>query len=299
MNLYEALDRLRSTITNLPYLPLALSPPDWRAPWSELRKTNYETPHYFHSAVLSALFPVYAPFRGVPHLPYEVPDDTRVMTEEEDEVWYFLNGICTDRNVLRLNGKALANLFGRRVHLMHNPSDGILLDLLECAAGRTMQIMSTLDTSVSRILEDALRRYRKVVFLVHSQGGIIATGALYQLRDRLTGDDRHLLEKLEIYTFASAATEMNLEGIYAEHFYHTHDYVARIGVAASPCQFTGRHFRHRASGHLFNTHYLHSFCQGRFTCSDGRASRLTGYLTTSRTARKPRTRARNRPLTTV
>lgn len=57
MNLYEALDRLRSTITNLPYLPLALSPPDWRAPWSELRKTNYETPHYFHSAVLSALFP--------------------------------------------------------------------------------------------------------------------------------------------------------------------------------------------------------------------------------------------------
>lgn len=298
MKLHEALARLRSTIVNLPYLPLVLSPPDWRTPWSELRKGNYETPHYFHSAAFSAIFPMYAPFRGVPHLPYEVPDNTQTMAED-DEAWYFLNGICTDRNVLRLNGRALANLFRRRVFLMHNPSDGIVLDLLECAAGRTMQLMSTLDTSVSRILEEALRRHRKVVFLVHSQGGIIATGAVYELRKRLIGDDRKLLEKLEIYTFASAATEMKVEGIYTEHFYHTHDYVARIGVGASPCQFTGRHFRHRASGHLFNTHYLDTFCQGKFTCKDGRASRLTGYLTAGQTGRKPRTQARSRRLVAV
>ena len=296
MNLYEAFARLKSTATNLPYLPLVLKPLDWRVRWSELNKANYETPHAFYSAAFSAIFPVYAPFRGVPHLPYEVPDDVAA-TVTDDQAWYFLNGICTDRNVLRLNGRALANLFGRQIFLMHNPSDGIVLDLLECAAGRTLQLMSTLDESVSRILEQALRQHRKVVFLVHSQGGIIATGALYQLRERLTGDDRQLLEKLEI--FASAATEMKLKGIYTEHFYHTHDYVARIGVASSPCQFTGRHFRHRAAGHLFNTHYLDSFCQGKFTCSDGRASRLTGYLGASKTGRKPRTRARTRQLTAV
>lgn len=287
MNLYQALDRAKAVITSLPYLPRVLSPPDWRVPFSELRKGNYETAHYFHSAVLRAVVPVYAPFRGVPHLPSEVPDEEVTMAVD-DEAWYFLNGICTDRNVLRLNGRALANLFGRRVYLMHNPSDGILLDLLECAAGRTMQIMSTLDSSVSQILEDALRRHRKVVFLVHSQGGIIATGAIYQLVDRLTGEDRKLLSRLEIYTFASAATEMQVEDIYAEHFYHTHDYVARIGVAASPCRFSGRQFRHMASGHLFNTHYLHSLCQGRFTCTDGRASRLTGYLAANRRTRRVR-----------
>lgn len=297
MNLYDVLERARSTVANLPYLPQILSPLDLGVPWSELRKGNYETPHYFHSAVFRAFFPVYAPFRGVPHLPSEVPDDTRDLSLD-GETWYFLNGICTDRNVLRLNGLALANLFGRRIYLMHNPSDGILLDLLECAAGRTMQIMSTLDESVSQILEQSLREHRKVVLVVHSQGGIIATGALNQLMERLNGEDRELLERLEIYTFASAATEMQLKGIYAEHFYHTHDYVARIGIAGSPGQFSGRHFRYRASGHLFNTHYLHNLCQGRFACTDGHGSRLTGYLAANRTARKPTTRTRRR-LTTV
>ncbi|WP_328184571.1 hypothetical protein [Marinobacter sp. OP 3.4] len=293
MNLFEALERARATLVNLPWLPQVLSPLNPGLPWSELRKGNYETPHYFHSAIFRALFPVYAPFRGVPHLPSEVPDDTRSLSLD-NEAWYFLNGICTDRNVLRLNGLALANLFGRRIYLMHNPSDGILLDLLECAAGRTMQIMSTLETSVSRLLEQGLREHSKVVLLVHSQGGIIATGAVYQLMERLSGDDSPLLEKLEIYTFASAATEMRLKGIYAEHFYHTNDYVARIGIAGTPGRFTGRHFRHRASGHLFNTHYLHSFCQGRFTCSDGHGSRLTGYLAANKRSRQPATRARRR-----
>lgn len=298
MNLYEALARARTSLANLPCLPGVLSPLNPRIPWSELCKANYETPHYFHSAVFRALVPVYAPFRGVPHLPSEVPDDTTTLTRDQ-EAWYFLNGICTDRNVLRLNGRALANLFGRRIYLMHNPSDGILLDLLECAAGRTMQIISTLDTSVAQILEQALREHRKVVLLVHSQGGIIATGALYQLQRRLTGDDRPLLKKLEIYTFASAATEMKLEGAYAEHFYHTRDYVARIGVAGSPCQFDGRHFQYRASGHLFNTHYLHNLCQGRFTCTDGRASRLTGYLATRHNHARPAAKANRGQLAAV
>ena len=88
MNLYEAFARLKSTATNLPYLPLVLKPLDWRVRWSELNKANYETPHAFYSAAFSAIFPVYAPFRGVPHLPYEVPDDVAA-TVTDDQAWYF------------------------------------------------------------------------------------------------------------------------------------------------------------------------------------------------------------------
>lgn len=277
MNFIEKLRRLALVVENLPHLPRIALPLDTGAPWSELRKVNYESPHYFHRAVWSALFPIYAPFREVPYLPYEVPEENKKAIED-DQAWYFLNGICTDRNVLRLNGRALANVFRRRIYLMHNPSDGIALDLLECAIGRTMQFVSTLDSSVAQILEDALERHSKVVLLVHSQGGIIATGALYQLHRRLAGTRALLLDKLEVYTFASAATEMEIPGLYAEHFYHTDDYIARIGVAGNPGRFPGRHFRYQASGHLFNTHYLANFCKGRFRSQEGGTSKLDSYL---------------------
>ncbi|WP_339806430.1 hypothetical protein [uncultured Marinobacter sp.] len=293
MKIKAAARRLVSVIGNLPYLPGSVLPIDKQAPWSEFRKTNYESPYYFAKSVRAALFPIYAPFREVPHLPYEVP--TNHPEQEDDEAWFFLNGICTDRSVLRLNGKALADLFCRRIHLMHNPSDGIVLDLLECAAGRTMQPVSTLDESVAHILADALSRHSKVVLIAHSQGGIIATGAVYKLIERWSGRPE-LLGKLEIYTFASAATEMNVPQIYCEHFYKTGDYVARIGVAANPGGFSGRHFKASGTGHLMNAHYLSDLAGGQFRSQDDDpASRLVSYFTPPRPAATARTAARARP----
>lgn len=269
------LRRAANGVRNLPYLAGVLRPVDRSAPWSEFEPGNYESAHHFAHALRAALLPIYAPFRAVPHLPYEVPANGPPI--DDNQAWFFLNGICTDRNVLRLNGKALADLFHRRINLMHNPSDGLLLDLIECVYGRTLQIVSTLDSSVAFILEDALNRYRKVVLLVHSQGGIISTGALYQLAGRLTGTRSMLLNKLEVYSFASAATELDLPQVYAEHFYHTRDYVARIGVASNPGKFSGRRFHSDASGHLLNAHYLANLRAGRFESEDGEKSRLTGY----------------------
>lgn len=272
----DKLKRFAIGMRNLPYLPFVLNPIDTTAPWSELDPGNYESPLHFLHAVRGAVFPIFSPFRQVPHLPYEVPEN-RVQIDD-NQGWFFLNGICTDRNVLRLNGKALADLFGRKVYLMHNPSDGFALDIFECVLGRTMQIVSTLEASVADILEDALGRYSKVVLIVHSQGGIISTGALYQLRDRLQGSRSLLFNKLEVYSFASAATELDLPQVYAEHFYHTDDFVARIGVAANPEKFSGKRFTYRASGHLLNAHYLENFRAGKFVATDVDSSRLWSYL---------------------
>lgn len=276
MGITSKLQRVATVIGNLPYLPGVLTPLDRTAPWSELQPGNYESAHHFAHAVRSALLPIYAPFRAVPHLPYEVPAHGQPI--DDNQAWFFLNGICTDRNVLRLNGKALADLFNRRINMMHNPSDGLALDLVECALGRTMQIVSTLDSSVAYILEDALNRYSKVVLLTHSQGGIISTGALYQLAGRLTGTRSMLLNKLEVYTFASAATELDLPQVYAEHFYHTRDYVARIGVVGNTGKFSGRLFHYDASGHLLNAHYLANLRDGKFESEDGDTSRLAEYI---------------------
>ncbi len=281
--------RVNQVIKNLPLLPEVLLPLDKNAPWSEFRSGNYESQYHFAGAVRSALFPIYAPFREVPHLPYEVPEQGPMI--DDNEAWFFLNGICTNRSVLRLNGKAIADLFQRKVYLMHNPSDGIVLDLLECIAGRTMQPVSTLESSVSGVLEDALNKHSRVVLFAHSQGGIITTGALKKLATRLTGSRARLLKKLEVYTFASAATEFEFPQIYAEHFIHDRDYVARIGVAGNLDHFTGRIFRFPASGHLLNAHYLKHLSENKFISRDGQASKLSEQFTKekphSQTSRKP------------
>lgn len=285
MNLSDALDRARTVIRNLPSLPGVLSPLDRSVPWSEFGRGNYESSHHFAYAIYAALLPVYSPFRWVPHLPYEIPE--RLVQIDDNQAWFFLNGICTGRSVLRLNGRALATLFNRRINLMHNPSDGFVLDLMECAIGRKMEFVSTLESSVADILQDALQTRDKVVLIVHSQGGIISTNALKRLEHRLDqAGQRQLLGKLELYSFASAATELDLPQVYAEHFFHRDDYVARIGVAGYPARFSGRLFQADGSGHLLNAHYLVTFAAGGFQCEDGRPSRLGSYLRQRKTTKK-------------
>jgi len=279
MKITQVFQRAHQVIRNLPYLPEVLLPIDKYAPWSELNPKNYESIHHFAKAVRSAILPSYSPFRDVPHLPYEVPEHGQAI--DDRQAWFFLNGICTDRSVLRLNGKALADLFQRKIYLMHNPSDGIFLDLLECVVGRTLQPISTLEESVAQILEEALNTYSKVILISHSQGGIISTGALYKLASKLMGSRSRLFKKIEVYTFASAATEFKLPQLYAEHFFHQRDYVARIGVAGNYKKFSGRFFNYDATGHLLNTHYLKSFIENKFVASDGEVSRLMESLNTT------------------
>ncbi|WP_020405587.1 hypothetical protein [Hahella ganghwensis] len=280
MGLTDLIDRGNSVIRNLPYLYEVLSPIDTDAPFSEMNSHNYASKWKFSKVIRSSLFPIYSPFRGVPTLPCENPDRPPI---QNDQKWFFLNGICTNRDVLRLNGKALANLFGRTIHLLHNPSDGIILDLLECAVGRTMQPISTLDESVATILKQALETEKKVILIAHSQGGIISARACRILAESLASSHRGaLLKKLELYTFASAATSLEIPAIYAEHYYNTLDYVARIGVAGNLSKFSGKKFAYEATGHLLNTHYLPHFEANAYKSPTRERSRLLGYLDSRR-----------------
>lgn len=90
-----------------------------------------------------------------------------------------------------------------------------------------------------------LTEVRKVVLIAHSQGGIIATAWV----DQLVRDfPRERLQKLEVYTFASAADHFSCadirpadetapinyeyDGSFArvEHFANEFDFVAKFGV---------------------------------------------------------------------
>ncbi len=270
-------ERSAKVFGNLPYLPRVLSPLGEEQPYSELNPESYASPARFASVVQGAIFPIYAPFRGV-NLPTVKP---KAHCIKDNQKWFFLNGICTNEDVLKLNGKALAELFAREITLLHNPSDGFVLDLIECAIGRKMQIISRLDEGIAEILEKALAEHSKVVLIAHSQGGIISANAARILADKLNAEERmNELKKLELYTFASAAPELDIPEIYSEHFFNTDDYVARIGVAGFPEKFSGKLFEFEASGHLLNAHYLPHFVNKKYKCKARAQSRLFKYLQT-------------------
>lgn len=126
---------------------------------------------------------------------------------------------------------------------------------------------------------------KKVVFILHSQGGIEGGMILDWLLQEVPAD---LLSKLEIYTFGNAANHFNnpykdvgaqasarrggdSDGRlkkavrYIEHYAHTDDFVARWGVlnflcnfsfAVSGSRYVGRVFEYPAAGHQFVQHYL-------------------------------------------
>lgn len=283
MTVYSVARRSRTVLRELPYFPYLIIPPNVDVPWSELGYRNYSTAREAVTALTEALLPIYHPFAPVPHIPIVMPPESSAAPEEtrREEVWFFLNGICTNHTVLQLNGEALASIFGRQISLLHNPTDGIVLDLLECLAGRTYEIFEPVSRSVADILETVLKvQKKKVVLIAHSQGGIISSQAVNRLRERLSEEDRAHLRHLELYTFASAATQLEAPEVYTEHFYNTRDYVARIGVASYEHQVSGRFFTLDTTGHLMNAHYLYHFVSGRYQPKDGGdGSRLAGYMT--------------------
>jgi len=188
------------------------------------------------------------------------------------ETWMQVNGVCTDREFQGSVGEIIAELFQRDIMLFWNPTQGMLFDLIECMMGRTFNGLTTIGQELAKSLEIELKRKEKskVVLLAHSQGAIIASNAISTLVDRKVLE----LEKLEVYTFGSAADsfrQMEIETsdgkkkvpLY-EHFANHGDLIAQIGVlhwmftkySGSRYNYPGRLFVSSKSGHLLGEHYL-------------------------------------------
>ncbi|KAF7158141.1 hypothetical protein CNMCM5623_002807 [Aspergillus felis] len=186
------------------------------------------------------------------------------------------------------NLTALADTFGRQIVGIHNPTKGLILDLVECLIQRDLDY-KTADIRQGRAqLRAALiaSTTKKVVLIVHSQGGIIASSIIDWLYGELSESQ---LQKLEIYTFGNAARQFrnpplheqqdndpagniprrHIQGErairYIEHYANTQDFVANIGVLqftspvvaySNASVFSGPVFIREGSGHLFNMHYL-------------------------------------------
>ncbi|KAH7124063.1 hypothetical protein B0J11DRAFT_568956 [Dendryphion nanum] len=217
--------------------------------------------------------------------------------EHDDEFWIYLNGVSvgqvtspflrvclnslgTRKHWLQGNLDRLALTFRRPITGVHNRTYGIIFDLIQCIIERNF-CYATFDVRNSYLLiKDCLlqEQHKKVILILHSQGGIEGSLILDWLLSELPHD---LLQKLEIYTFGSAANHFNnphrisayVEASrsptvtarndkavrHIEHYATDGDFVARWGVlgfSRMENRYMGRVFIRSGMGHLLNQHYL-------------------------------------------
>jgi hypothetical protein len=168
--------------------------------------------------------------------------------EQGEERWVFINGIVTSRAVARRNVYALNRLFERPFTLIHNPTQGLTLDLTESALEKFTNINTEPAARAflevgNMLLDDTAK---KIVIVAHSQGTIImgdvldliyvsidkrffdrtnmndedyvtfintSTGTvkaseMKDLAAALQAKGAQTLRKLELYMFANAASRM-------------------------------------------------------------------------------------------
>lgn len=232
------------------------------------------------------------------------------------ERWFFINGIATSRDVARLNVDVLSSMFKRPFTLIHNPTQGLTNDLVESALQKftninTEPVARAFFEIGHALLDDAVK---DVVVLAHSQGTII-TGDVLDLIycsidrkyfDRTNMDDEDfdtflnqsagtvkaselkavaarlkeagpkIVEKLQLYMFANAASRMcyldeEQKSPHIESFANEHDIVTRLGSLARDVfhvedliRIDGSLFTCDRYGHLLNAHYLPDFRAGNY-----------------------------------
>ncbi|KAL2352325.1 hypothetical protein BJ546DRAFT_1028568 [Cryomyces antarcticus] len=214
--------------------------------------------------------------------------------KHDSEHWIFINGVSVGQHWLQANIDRLSLTFGRPVTGVHNPTGGIIFDLVQCVIQRDYcYATQDIRDAYAEIKKSLMNpRHKKVVLILHSQGGI--EGGL--IIDWLLAEaPQGALRRLEVYTFGNAANHFNSPSTgvsqpildqassvqatngrlvtslgaprrhtprairYIEHYGNSHDFVARWGVlnfARMANRYMGRIFERPGSGHLLNQHYL-------------------------------------------
>ncbi|KAI4861460.1 hypothetical protein F4820DRAFT_460909 [Hypoxylon rubiginosum] len=136
------------------------------------------------------------------------PKYAPALEEHAHEQWIFLNGVAVGEAWLKSNINRLALTFKRPIIGVHNRTDGIIFDVVECLIQRNFGYATSDVRAAYKIIKEKLYnpKYSKVVFILHSQGGIEGGLVLDWLLQELPQD---LLAKLEVYTFGNASNHFN------------------------------------------------------------------------------------------
>ncbi|KKK20741.1 hypothetical protein ARAM_002713 [Aspergillus rambellii] len=211
--------------------------------------------------------------RGDSVLVSSVPE--KEAPEHQHEHWIFINGVAVGHYWLQQSINRLGYTFGRKVTGVHNPTAGLIFDIIQCLVQRNF-CYATQDVRHAYAHAKAALfnpQYKKVILVVHSQGGIEGGLIIDWLLDELPSE---LLHKLEVYTFGNAANHFNNPSrayserhsdtqqeenaiSHIEHYANSRDFVSTWGVlnfSNIPNRYMGQVFIRPGSGHQFNQHYM-------------------------------------------
>ncbi|WEM41544.1 lipase family protein [Photobacterium sp. DA100] len=254
---------------------------------SELNRKNYPNTASYLITLLKAAFDL---------SPFMIQKKIKCLSEQNyrddnpnptpNEKWFFINGICTSKDMAKENARMLSKVFGRPITPLHNPTNGMLPDIFEAITGRDFDKYTNIARTAKNLIWDELQQlkvhtidkntdtnhHHKIVVIGHSQGGIILSNVVGKLI--LEHHKDPLLNHLEVYTFASAHDEYpsfgnqkgpsNYLSPFTEHFANDGDFVARLGVLHETDKTKGNVFEKKGSGHLLNYHYLRDFLAGKY-----------------------------------
>jgi len=201
-----------------------------------------------------------------------------------EEKWFYINGVAVNGWWQCQIQKKLETMFGRPVTMIQNKTFGVICDMLSIPVLRNANYPTMTFKLTYNALKNALEdnSVRKVVLLAHSEGGIMASMVIERL---LVEMDVNQLNKLEIYTFGSAADKF-VDGRgkiqHIEHFANWYDYVAQTGVLhfknMYPKFYSGTVYMAENFGHWFNQHYSRGITERAFKSVEGKTPRLYHYL---------------------
>ncbi|RYP14313.1 hypothetical protein DL765_006478 [Monosporascus sp. GIB2] len=136
------------------------------------------------------------------------PEYAPALAEHEHEQWIFINGVAVGEAWLKSNINRLALTFKRPIIGVHNQTSGIIFDVIECLIQRQLGLATRDVREGYKIVKEKLYnpKYSKIIFILHSQGGIEGGLVLDWLLQELPQD---LLSKLEVYTFGNASNHFN------------------------------------------------------------------------------------------
>jgi hypothetical protein len=203
----------------------------------------------------------YSPSTPLGSVPAVVPSNGRA----SDETLIYVNGISTSKDGQFNSLQRIADRTGARVVGIHNATQGAALDIIQ-SAGDTLDIgrNPAVDTLASTVY-DEITAGRDVYLMAHSQGALITSRALTDVRNRLMLEDglsareaERVLSRVRVETFGGAAAYYP-NGPQYVHYVNRLDPVPGLfglGPVANPLVHPGR----GAVVHRFtSTHNVHGF----------------------------------------
>jgi hypothetical protein len=120
-----------------------------------------------------------------PSVVFRYPAVGNVVSPTPKERWFFINGICTDHNVVILNARYLHRIFKRPLTVIHNFTRGIVPDLAACAVGKEWEHVTESAAVAFPHIYAALKNttWERVILLSHSQGTILSAVVLALLEE--------------------------------------------------------------------------------------------------------------------